>query len=200
LSNIVYRLPNADELALCVEFHTRTYYEAHKGILKLDETWIESSKEKWSVYWQNCFQARHLERHFFMQVAFDANTPIGFVTSGRNLVQQPQYERAHLKALSVDAKYQRKGIGKNLLCKALLHSEKHISNSLSVFVLTEDHVVRKWYEKHGAIYISSGALSGPRKEEVDHLSFKKIGQVIREKFGQIPQKNSLRERLRKLGT
>jgi ribosomal protein S18 acetylase RimI-like enzyme len=147
---MIYRRPLPHEAEVMAALHVQCWREAYAEILP-DKLMASFSVQKRLPMWQAVIP--HTER--FVLAAFNKSKPAGFVISGPTEEQHIEHQNGHLWAIYIAAKYNRKGIGRELIKRAANDWLSKGGRTMTIGVLAENTNARAFYEKLGARFVKT---------------------------------------------
>ena len=142
---LIYRRPEPHEAEGMASLHVQCWREAYAEILPA-ELLATFSAEKRLPLWQKVIpdEAR------FVLAAFDLSQPVGFVISGPSNERYIEDQDGNLDTIYIAASHYRKGIGRELLCRAAEDWQQRGGRTMTVGVLAKNIRARSFYESQGA--------------------------------------------------
>lgn len=145
--------------------HVDSWRTAYRGLVSddyLDNLHMEDRLARWQ-------QLLAFEQSgTFAYVVEDApGEVVGFAYGGPERTGRPDYS-GELWALHVAGPYQRSGLGRRLTSEVARRLHSMGFNSLMLWVLTENHPARRFYERLGGVYVTERveAFAGGSIDEV----------------------------------
>jgi ribosomal protein S18 acetylase RimI-like enzyme len=151
---IAYRRPRINEARALAELHIACWREAYADIVPaaiLDAANVDSKAESWRRTIGN--------EAAFPFTAYDGDTPVGFVISGRPNETLFEDMDGQIAALYVLRSHHMLGIGTYLLGAAARHWLERDGHSLALGVLAQNAGARLFYEALGARLVKAGTFN-----------------------------------------
>lgn len=140
------RLATLDDAPGLAEVHVRSWQQAYKGIVPqahLDSLSVEWRQEKWR---QNL--SATASRTY---VAILHQRVAGFCSVGPCRDEDSQPSQAEVPAIYVHPDYWDQGLGRLLWDRAIQDAQADGANSISAWVLADNHPARAFYDRVGCI-------------------------------------------------
>ena len=142
---IEYRRPRLNEAEALAALHVQCWREAYVDYLP-PELMATFTAEKRLPMWRSAIP--NFQK--FVLGAFDRDIPVGFVISGFTNEKYIEDQDGNLETIYIAASHYRKGIGRELICRAAQDWLKNGGKSMTVGVLAENIRARSFYESLGA--------------------------------------------------
>ena len=151
LPSVSFARPDAPQAALMAALHVRCWREAYSAIVP------EDLVARFDVGHMTSRWQEHLAKpDRFIEAAYDADNPVGFVNSGAPV--EPLFDGmdGHIAALYVAKSHYRRGLGRALMAHAAADWLSRGGHSISLGVLAENAQARAFYEAIGGRLVKTG--------------------------------------------
>ena len=145
MSEIAYRRPRPDEAEAFAALHVQCWRESYVAFLP-PELMASFSVEKRLPMWQSAL----VNPDRFIMGAYADRQPVGFIMSGPTEEHFIERQDGHIWALYIAATQHRRGIGRDLMARAVADWLARGGHSMTIGVLANNTSGRAFYELFGA--------------------------------------------------
>ncbi len=144
------------DAAQVAQVNARSWQAAYPGIIPdaaLAKLVSEQAKE---AYWQRIIEF-HSRLHVTLVAENDAGQIVGCVTFGPERHHNRNY-KGELYSLYLLPEHHKQGFGRAMVIEAARQLKRQGMNSMLVWVLTENHPARGFYERMGGAWLCDGVF------------------------------------------
>lgn len=159
-----YRLANLSDLKNVASLHAKSWQQTYSGILSdeyLDKKVLEDRLGVWHE------RLAHKNGNQTLLLAEENNNLLGFIC----LMEEPEKERVLLDNLHVDESYKGRGIGKELIARALASLDGLKGRGLYLEVLAKNENAIRFYERLKGVCTESNTWSSPCGNDVKEFVY-----------------------------
>ena len=139
--------------------------------------------------WQAIIRTTHMLRFTYV-VADDQRRLVGCATCGPERLKNPDYT-GELYSLYLLPEYQRQGLGRALIGQAAARLLQEGMGSMLVWVLTDNHAARRFYERLDGQWLQEGNFeAGGESLSAVAYGWKEVRPLIQDAFAEENDKHS----------